>query len=147
MPRLRGAARARNAARLTPNPGGEQGDGGPDIHAALHMALTYHEHTVARRAGCVNLIEGGCRDRYPFRQNCEHVLMRELTAIDLFSGCGGLTLGLKQAGFRVLAAIEIERTAFETYKKNHQEVLIKKQNIRRVTAYKLMNELGLIPES
>ena len=69
--------------------------------------------------------------------------MRKLTAIDLFSGCGGLTLGLKQAGFRVLAAIEIEKTAFDTYETNHKEVLIKNQNIRKVPAYDLMDELGL----
>jgi DNA (cytosine-5)-methyltransferase 1 len=69
--------------------------------------------------------------------------MRELTAIDLFSGCGGLTLGLKEAGFRVLAAIEIEKTAFETYKKNHREVLVKKRDIRRIPAYELMNELNI----
>jgi DNA (cytosine-5)-methyltransferase 1 len=69
--------------------------------------------------------------------------MRELTAIDLFSGCGGLTLGLKQAGFRVLAAIEIEKTAFETYRQNHPKVLVKRRDIRRVPAYEFMDKLNL----
>jgi DNA-cytosine methyltransferase len=69
--------------------------------------------------------------------------MRKLLAIDLFSGCGGLTLGLKQAGFRVVAAIEMEKTAADAYRKNHPEVKLKKQNIERLVAYKLMEELML----
>src|SRR5690242_10555341 len=69
--------------------------------------------------------------------------MWDFTAIDLFSGCGGLTLGLKQAGFRVLAAIEVEKSAARTYKKNHEEVIVKERNIRRISAYQLMAELGL----
>lgn len=53
-------------------------------------------------------------------------------AVDLFSGAGGLTLGLKRAGFRVAAAVEIEGHAFATYKTNHPEVRAIKQDVRTV---------------
>jgi DNA (cytosine-5)-methyltransferase 1 len=70
--------------------------------------------------------------------------MREFTAIDLFSGCGGLTLGLKQAGFRVLAAVEIDRKASEVYANNHSEVVLKQRNICRVPVWSVRDELKLI---
>lgn len=40
------------------------------------------------------------------------------TAIDLFSGAGGLSLGLTRAGFSVLAAADIDAVASETYLAN-----------------------------
>ncbi len=40
------------------------------------------------------------------------------TFIDLFSGCGGLSLGLSQAGWQGLFAIERATDAFETFKSN-----------------------------
>ena len=39
-------------------------------------------------------------------------------SIDLFAGCGGLSLGLKQAGFNHLFAIEAHVDAFSTYYNN-----------------------------
>ncbi len=69
--------------------------------------------------------------------------MKKYTAIDLFSGCGGLTLGLKQAGFKVLGAVEIDSLAVETYKKNHPEVKIWEEDIRKLTGEKLLTELNL----
>ena len=52
------------------------------------------------------------------------------TAMDLFSGCGGLTLGLKLAGYRVLAAVEVDRKAQATYELNHPDVRLYRQDIR-----------------
>lgn len=40
------------------------------------------------------------------------------TFIDLFSGCGGLSLGLSQSGWQGLFAIERAEGAFETFKSN-----------------------------
>ncbi len=54
------------------------------------------------------------------------------TAIDIFSGGGGLTVGLKRAGFQVVAAVENEGHAFATFKANHPEVQAFKQDVRTV---------------
>ena len=39
----------------------------------------------------------------------------DLTFIDLFAGCGGLSLGLEQAGFFPLYVNELNKDALETY--------------------------------
>lgn len=41
-----------------------------------------------------------------------------LTAIDAFAGAGGLSLGLRRAGFRVALAFDNDAVAVETYRKN-----------------------------
>ena len=47
-------------------------------------------------------------------------------AIDIFSGCGGVSCGLTLAGFKVKAAVEIEQSAIDTYK-NYEP--LKKVNV------------------
>ena len=43
---------------------------------------------------------------------------RKHTFVDLFAGCGGLSLGMEQAGFTPVFANEIWDVAAETYRKN-----------------------------
>jgi DNA (cytosine-5)-methyltransferase 1 len=42
-------------------------------------------------------------------------------AIDLFCGAGGLSEGLRQAGFHTVAAVDFDRTAIATFAANHPE--------------------------
>jgi DNA (cytosine-5)-methyltransferase 1 len=64
-------------------------------------------------------------------------------AVDLFSGCGGLTLGLKQAGFNVIGAVEIDALAVETYKANHKKVVVWKKDIRVLKISEIKRKLKL----
>lgn len=65
------------------------------------------------------------------------------TAIDLFSGCGGLSRGLKDAGFRVVAAVEIDKKARETFALNHRDIPLVGTDIRKVSAASLLRAGGL----
>ena len=67
----------------------------------------------------------------------------KLTAIDLFAGGGGLTVGLKKAGFRVVAAVEIEQQAYSVYKANFPKVRCLKQDIRTVSGEDLLAGTGV----
>ena len=67
-----------------------------------------------------------------------------LTAIDLFSGCGGLTLGLKQAGFRVLGAVEAEPLRRRDVQvKSRKQVEVGSKDIRKLTLAEVKRRLGL----
>ncbi len=65
------------------------------------------------------------------------------TAIDLFAGAGGATQGLADAGFSVLAAVESDRSAAESYHANHPRVRLVEDDIRNVDPDRLRTELGL----
>ena len=64
-------------------------------------------------------------------------------AIDLFCGCGGLTLGLKQAGFEVIGAVDNDSLAVETYRVNHSEVHVWERDIQGLTVGWVKRKLGL----
>lgn len=65
------------------------------------------------------------------------------TAIDCFAGCGGMTQGLKQAGYRVVGAIELDAGACRTYRKNHRGTHLWEADVSGITRSDIRDELGL----
>lgn len=70
-------------------------------------------------------------------------LKRRRIAIDLFCGCGGLSLGLIRAGFQVVAAIDIDKLAVSTYKQNHPDTITMNRDIRGMRLNQFMQRLKL----
>jgi DNA (cytosine-5)-methyltransferase 1 len=70
------------------------------------------------------------------------MIEQNFKSIDLFSGCGGLTEGMKQAGFKVIAAVEIDHYAAETYKNNHKNVNLFEQDITNVNPDDIKKIMG-----
>jgi DNA (cytosine-5)-methyltransferase 1 len=68
-----------------------------------------------------------------------------LSAVDLCSGPGGVTTGYKQAGIRVLAAVDIDADARATYAANHPEVRLLSDDLAKLEPTKLLQELALEP--
>lgn len=58
--------------------------------------------------------------------------MKKYLAIDLFSGCGGLSEGLRNAGFDVIAAFDNDADSVATYRLNHPDTKVFEENIRSV---------------
>lgn len=93
------------------------------------------EIEASRRGFCLvwALILRGCSDS--IRK------VPSLTAVDLFSGAGGTTQGLKDAGFEVLAAVEMDETAVKSFAANHAMTDLIGRDIRRVQAPALARRL------
>lgn len=72
-------------------------------------------------------------------------MIRRPKAVDLFCGAGGLTEGLRQAGYDVVGAVEIDPLAATAYRTNHKNVHLWTTDIRRLTGPTLLDQLHLSP--
>ena len=57
-----------------------------------------------------------------------------MNVIDLFSGCGGLGLGFKWAGFRSVLASDIDENCEKTYSLNFKGVPFIKEDLRNISS-------------
>ena len=64
-----------------------------------------------------------------------------MNVLDLFSGCGGLSLGFRQAGYTVDKAVEFDSSIANTYVMNHPKVKIFIDDISRL-AHNCVFEYG-----
>ena len=68
-----------------------------------------------------------------------------MKVISLFSGCGGLDLGFKKAGFSVVMANEFDPKICPTFKLNHPQTPLIEADIRTISAEKFpLNVEGII---
>lgn len=66
-----------------------------------------------------------------------------MKSIELFAGAGGLSCGLKQAGFLPLLANELVPQYAETYKLNHPDTEMLVGDVRRVCEMNIKSRLGV----
>ena len=63
--------------------------------------------------------------------------------VSLFAGAGGMDLGFKKAGFKVIWANEYDSTIWETYQRNHMTFL-DKRDIRNISSSEIVECDGII---
>jgi DNA (cytosine-5)-methyltransferase 1 len=66
--------------------------------------------------------------------------------LDLFCGCGGMSWGLKKAGFDISAGIDCDVTALQTFQLNHPEAKTLCKDLATYTPEQLMIDLKIQPE-
>jgi len=69
--------------------------------------------------------------------------MQKPTVIDLFSGCGGMSWGLHQSGFDILAGIDIWDQALKTFQLNHPTAQTIEGDITALDPIPIMNSLQI----
>lgn len=74
---------------------------------------------------------------------CSGKLGHKPTAISVFAGAGGCSLGFQQAGFDVRFATDIDRDAVESYRSNFPETPCEAADVRDLGPDMLLDKVGL----
>ena len=56
-----------------------------------------------------------------------------LSAVDIFSGAGGMSVGANMVGINVVVAVEYDKHAIASFEANHPDTLMIPEDIRKVT--------------
>ncbi|MGK7916737.1 MAG: DNA cytosine methyltransferase [Prochloraceae cyanobacterium] len=67
-----------------------------------------------------------------------------MNIVSLFSGCGGLDLGFRQAGFNIIWANEYDQSIWVTYEFNHSDTKLDKRDIRNIKSSEIPDCVGII---
>jgi DNA (cytosine-5)-methyltransferase 1 len=68
---------------------------------------------------------------------------KENIAIDLFAGAGGLSLGLSEAGFKVVAGVENDRDCMATLRTNNGKMKVIQSDIQQLSSSDLLKNAGV----
>lgn len=133
----RGGLAASERSNPTPTP--------PVLHLAVPEGVTRGnaEPLVARAVHDMLVVAGeGGEGRPPEVQTLLKRAGASHTLIDLFAGCGGGSIGFAQAGFRTVAAVEIDPDAAGAYVRNTAvEPVV--ADVRTVQGSALLQDAGL----
>src|SRR5450432_3041917 len=85
----------------------------------------------------------GSGQPYLSSRRCKSSRNETFTCIDLFCGGGGFSLGLKRAGFTILAALDFNHEAITVFKKNFPDVIhALEKDLTRFPPSELANLIG-----
>jgi DNA (cytosine-5)-methyltransferase 1 len=62
--------------------------------------------------------------------------------IDLFCGCGGLSLGFEQAGYNTLLGVDVDKAALQTFEKNHSNSQTIYGDITKITGQQILKKIN-----
>lgn len=74
---------------------------------------------------------------------------KQLTAISLFSGAGGMDIGVQQAGFNILSCLELDKNCCETLRENisrqGRNTVVYEGDIKQFTPEQILDDLDYKP--
>ena len=96
----------------------------PNLRYSLHVNLVEHGRAVCRspRPLCERCELRNLCNYYRSAESSRSMAAEAPTVIDLFAGAGGSSEGFSRAGFKTLAAVEVDEMAARTYRLNHPAV-------------------------
>lgn len=93
----------------------------------------------------LSLFDEPTKPPYTVPRLADYPVPHGLTAVSTFSGGGGSSLGLKQAGWTIPYAVEFIPEAANTYEANFPTTFVDRRDIRQITPDDILNRIGLEP--